>query len=595
MPLLNGAFGEPLLWFLIQNGCFSCSYSLQYLLSWIYLKDFLDLNMKNKFVALGLILLLAGFLRFYDLTTAPPSLNWDEVSHGYNAYSILKTGQDEWGESFPLIFRAYGDYKLPVYIYTTTASIAAFGLNDFAVRFPSALFGLLSVLFTYLLVKRLFKNELIALLSAFFLAISPWHIFLSRPAFEANLASFLVIAALYFFQLGLTKRWFWALSVFFLGLSVHTYNSARVFVPLILITLFCLYRDKIRKGMKQRKKEAFLSLVILILFFTPLVASFTSPEGWARFRWVKILDQGAINRINMARGSSNLPKPLPRLIHNKATYFSLAFVRNYFSNFSPKYLFLKGGSNYQYNIPGQGIIFPVQAPLILVGLYWLFKKRKLKEAKLIFFWWLLAIVPSAATQENPHVLRTILVLPVPLVMASLGFYQAWIWLKKQKIWQYLLILSVGLVLSFSFLNFLKDYFGSYRENYSWAWQYGYKEVAEFVREKGDGYQKIYLTKKYGEPHEFLLFYLKWDPARYQHDPHLYRFFLADWYWVNSFDKFVFLNDEEVKEKAIAEENSGRSLLITSPGNYGEEWVKLETIYFLDNKPAFEILERGFNI
>ena len=550
---------------------------------------------KNKLVILALILLLSIFLRFYSLTDNPPALNWDEVSHGYNAYSILKTGKDEWGKIFPHIFKAYGDYKLPVYIYVTTGSIAAFGLNDLAVRFPSALFGLLSVLFTYLLVKKLFKNDLVAFLSAFFLAVSPWHIFLSRPAFEANLASFLVIAALYFFLIGLTRRWFWVLSIFFLGLSVHTYNSARVFVPLILIILFWLYKKKILEGIKQRKKEAFLSLAILILFFAPLIFSFTSPEGWARFRWVKILDQGAINRINMARGSSTLPKPLPRLIHNKATYFSLAFARNYVSNFSPKYLFLKGGTNYQYNIPGQGIIFPIQAPLILLGLYWLFKKRKLKEAKLIFFWWLLAVIPSAATQENPHVLRTILVLPVPLVMAALGFNQVWVWLKKKKLWQFLLLFSFSLVLTFSLINFWKSYLGSYRENYSWAWQYGYKQAAEFIEENGDDYQKIYLTKKYGEPHEFLLFYLKWDSAKYQNDPHLYRFFLADWYWVNSFDKFVFLNDEEVKEKTVVEENPGKNLLITSPGNYGEGWTKIKTIYFLDNKPAFEILEGGSNI
>ena len=233
--------------------------------------------MKNKFVILGLILLLSAFLRFYKLTEAPPSLNWDEVSHGYNAYSILKTGKDEWSKSFPYIFRAYGDYKLPVYIYLTAGSVALFGLNDFAVRFPSALAGVLSVLFTYLLVKKLFKNDLVAFLSAFFLAVSPWHLFLSRPAFEANLASFLVIAGIYFFLLGLEKKWLLPLSVFFLGLSVHTYNSARVFVPLILITLFLIYKDKILEWIKRRGKESFLSLVIVILFFAPLVVSFVSP------------------------------------------------------------------------------------------------------------------------------------------------------------------------------------------------------------------------------------------------------------------------------------------------------------------------------
>ena len=550
---------------------------------------------KNKLIILVLILLLSIFLRFYKLTEGPPSLNWDEISHGYNAYSILKTGQDEWGESWPHIFRAYGDYKLPVYVYLTTGSIALFGLNDFAVRFPSALAGVLAVLLTYLLVKKLFKSDLVAALSAFFLATSPWHIFLSRPAFEANLASLLVIAGLYFLLIGLDRKRFLALSVFFLGLSVHTYNSARVFVPLILIVFFLLYKNKILKRVKQKRKEAFLSLAILILFFAPLIFSFTSPEGWARFRWVKILDQGAINRINMARGSLNLPRPLPRLIHNKATYFSLGFARNYLSNFSPRYLFAKGGSNYQYNIPGQGIIFPVQAPLILIGFYWLFKKRKLKEVKLIFFWWLLAVIPSAATQENPHVLRTILVLPVPLILAALGFNQVFLWLKKQKVWQGIVLLLFGLVFIFSFLNFWKDYFGFYRENYSWTWQYGYKQAAEFIKEEGDNYQKIYMTKKYGEPHEFLLFYLKWEPARYQTDINLNRYFLADWYWVDSFDKFVFINDEEIKERLSGKTEFEKELLITSPGNYPDSWEKIETINFLDGQPAFEILQRSFTI
>ncbi|MCJ7804131.1 glycosyltransferase family 39 protein [Patescibacteria group bacterium] len=537
--------------------------------------------MKIK-ICLFSILLLASFLRFYQLNQNPPSLNWDEISHGYNAYSILKTGADEWGVKWPLIFRAYGDYKLPVYIYLTSLSIGLFGLNDFAVRFPSALVGVLSVLFTYLLVKKLFKKESLALLSTFFLAISPWHIFLSRPAFEANLASFLVIAGIYFFFLGLERKWLLPLSILFLGLSVHTYNSARVFVPLILITLFLFYKDKVKKSL--------LSLVILVLFFTPLVFSFISPEGWARYKWVTILDQGAINRINMARGASSLPKSLPRLVYNKATYFAASFTKNYFSNLSPCYLFLKGGSNYQYNIPGKGVIYPIQAPFILLGLYWLFRNWRKRESKLVLFWWLLAIVPAAATQENPHVLRTILILPMPQILAALGFVQTWNWLKGKKLAKLILGIVYGLILFFLLAKFLTGYFGSYRKTYSWSWQYGHKQAANYIQLHYNEYEKIFMTKKYGEPHEFLLFYLKWDPEKYRQDSNLKRYFQTDWYWVDSFDKFVFVNDWEIKEKLLDKTVSGKELLITSPGNYPEGWEKIETINFLDGKPAFEILK-----
>src|SRR5690606_7450646 len=135
--------------------------------------------------------------RFLYLDEIPVSLNWDEVSHGYNAYSILRTGKDEWGQTMPLIFRAYGDYKLPVYIYLTAISEAVFGVNEFAVRFVSALAGVGIVYFMYLLGERLYSKR-VGLWSAFLAALSPWSLFLSRGAFEANLGLLFAIAGLYF-------------------------------------------------------------------------------------------------------------------------------------------------------------------------------------------------------------------------------------------------------------------------------------------------------------------------------------------------------------------------------------------------------------
>src|SRR3989344_5129167 len=120
---------------------------------------------KKEIITLLAIIILAVVLRFYKLGTTPPSLYWDEVSLGYNAYSILKTGFDEHHHFLPLTnFAAFGDYKPPGYIYATVPSIALFGLNEFAVRFPSALFGTLTVFLAYLISKKLFKNENIALI-----------------------------------------------------------------------------------------------------------------------------------------------------------------------------------------------------------------------------------------------------------------------------------------------------------------------------------------------------------------------------------------------------------------------------------------------
>src|SRR3989338_3367158 len=98
-------------------------------------------------ILLILIIVIATFLRLYKVDQIPPSLYWDEASLGYNAYAILTTGYDEHGEQFPLArFIAFGDYKPPGYIYATVPGLAVFGVNEFAIRFPSAVSGILMVL-----------------------------------------------------------------------------------------------------------------------------------------------------------------------------------------------------------------------------------------------------------------------------------------------------------------------------------------------------------------------------------------------------------------------------------------------------------------
>src|SRR3990167_393103 len=152
----------------------------------------------NKTVLLGFIIVLASFLRFYNLGVNPPSLTWDEVAWGYNAYSLGIDGKDEHGRFLPLNYlESFGDFKPPLYAYLDVIPVKIFGLNEFAVRFPSAILGSLTVLLTYFLTKRIFwqseRKNLYGLTSAFILAISPWHIMLSRAAFEANVATFFIV------------------------------------------------------------------------------------------------------------------------------------------------------------------------------------------------------------------------------------------------------------------------------------------------------------------------------------------------------------------------------------------------------------------
>src|SRR3989344_9550426 len=175
-------------------------------------------NLHLKFLLAGIVL-LAFILRFYNLETNPPGLYWDEVSNGYNAYSVLKTAKDEYGVFLPTVFRSYDDYKPPVYIYAVVPSIAVFGLNEFAVRFPSAAGGVLTVFLVYLVTKKFFRNVKLALFASFFLAISPWHIQFSRGGFEANFMIFLTILGLYLFLHSKEKFYLLILSAISFGFA----------------------------------------------------------------------------------------------------------------------------------------------------------------------------------------------------------------------------------------------------------------------------------------------------------------------------------------------------------------------------------------
>src|SRR3989344_8303389 len=150
--------------------------------------------MKNKILLL--IIFLSFVLRFYKLGEVPASINWDEASNGYNAYSILETGRDEYGNFLPLYNRSFDDYKPPMYMYLNVLTVKIFGLNDFALRLPSAVLGTLIVPLMYFLVRRLLRRETIALFSAGLVATSPWTLHFSRVGFESNVGLFFGLLAI---------------------------------------------------------------------------------------------------------------------------------------------------------------------------------------------------------------------------------------------------------------------------------------------------------------------------------------------------------------------------------------------------------------
>ncbi len=546
---------------------------------------------KKLTIILALILFLAFSLRFNKVTEVPPALNWDEISIAYNAYSVLKTGRDEWNVFLPVHFKSYGEYKLPAQVYASIPGIAIFGLNELGVRITPVIYGTMTVLLMFFLGRAIFQSRFIGVLSAFLLSISPWHIHLTRGSFESSFAVFWIVLGMWLLVKGFADRKWLAFSMVPFALSVYTYNSARVFTPLFLVAVLLIYR----KTLFKFRKAILLSVLVFAGLMLPLLPYFFSGDRDARFKLVSITDDpGLLPRINENRGSSPLPEPLPRLIHNKITYTSFYFAEHYLAHFSPDFLFISGAPHKQHHVQGVGQLYLFQAPFLLLGFYWLFKSKQ-KFRWFLAGWLMIAFIPVAITNDSiPHALRTLIAAPFYQLVTAYGIYLAFKWIKERKTHLTLpakVILAAVVVISM--IPYLNNYYNNYPNLYSRDWQYGNKEVVEYIKNNQANYDQIVFTRHFGEPHMFTLFYLSYDPYKYQADTNLVRFETFDWVRVLKFDKYYFpdLGDSGTRFDDIIAQNPGKRLLfIGKDGDFSNDWPRLERINFLNGDLAFEIVE-----
>lgn len=466
------------------------------------------INIKPEYIWLTIIVLLGGLIRFYKLGQVPHGFVNDEASIGYNAYSLLKTGKDEFGTVWPLAFRSFGDYKLPVYIYLTIPSILIFGLTEFAVRFPSAFFGVLTIPLVYFLVKKLIRpnqSKLWPLLSSLVLACLPWHIHFSRAAFEVNLALFFILLATYWF---LQAKY---LPSFFLFLtSIFTYHAPRVFVPLWLISLCLIKLKEIKPDLKK------ISLLFAITIVLPTFIILTSKQGLSRASGISIFhpQSGIILKINEKfRQSAGVPTLLVRAFHNKVESFSREILNNYFSHFDPRFLFFQGDPlRPRYRVPDVGQALHFSLPFFLIGTYFLIQSKQW----LILAWLLLSPLSAAPTFETPSSVRAYLMI-IPFCLAiSLGLTKFISYIKRrQPIIKNFSLAVLFLIFIYNLGFYLNAYFIHAPVHEPYEWHGGYKELVTKVNQLQPQYQKIIMTDKHSTPYIFFLFYNQYDPLKWQ--------------------------------------------------------------------------------
>lgn len=501
--------------------------------------------------SLFLILVLCTLLRIPELQKFPPSLYSDEVNQAYNAFSILKTGRDEHNVYIPASLRSFGDWKPPLQTYLIVPSIFLFGLNEYAVRLPNALLGITTVLLSYLLSKQLFlmnkRSEKIALLSALFMAISPWHHYQSRSAMLVMVfLSTFMLAAYFLLKIRSNSKYLYLSAIFF-ALSLYSYYAAVVIVPVYTVVIFLKYRKKIILF----KKQLIISLIIGLLITFPLFFSFIKNNNVfiGRAKYVSVFfDQGINLKVTQFKKedlAENTKHLNSSLYHNKPYLYATDILKRFLTHFQGDFLILQGDYTPPFKIPNMGVIYFADYIFFILGLYFLIKKR---EQSLIFIvaWLIVAMVPASFTFLTPSHNRTFIAVFPIILLCSYGItnFNCKITNKRAIFIFTLMIIYIPL-----FYGYLNNYYKVLPNKNANEWLYGYKELVGFINDNSNRFSKIYFLPGTGMSYTYILFYNQYSPKLVQ--GMVKRDYLPDRFGfehVTSFDKYVFLNKERSWEE-----------------------------------------------
>jgi len=541
---------------------------------------------QSPFILLFLILLIAAILRFYNLSSVPPGASLDEASIGWNAYSILHTGKDEYGYKFPILLRAFDDWRPALYVYFVIPFVKVIGLTTLAVRLPSVLLSLLTIISSYFLIKILFKDyeykNSLSLLVSFLLAISPWNIYISRLGHEVNAGLFFVVSGILFFLLSINdkkKKTFLIFSSILFGFSFYTYQSVKIFTPFIILTLILIYR----KQLLQMKKIFLYPTIIGVMIAAPIVIASFSPNALIRFKGSSVFDTNNPLYAQSAKQllvSKEKGDFLGIILNNRRVTSLNIFISQYFSHFSPKWIFSNTG-NESFKTPGLGLLYYWETPFFFLGIIFLFKSKISPRTKLvIFFWILISFIAPAITTGAPHAMRSYNIIPMPIILTSFGILGMGRFISK-KIGFPLL----GLVVVIELFYFFHQYFFIFPKTQSSSFQYSLSEVMPFIAKNHNKYEKIIISNQGSlyQSYMFYLFYNKYDPKKYLEEGGTVSGGYAE---THKFNKYIFRPINYKKDRL--EKNT---LLVGNPSDFSQDIRALTEFRNLDGKISVEMISK----
>ena len=469
--------------------------------------------MKNNKIKLIIILLIALILRAYKIDTFP-ALNPDEAALGYNAYSLIETGKDEHGISWPLHFKSFGDFKPGGYVYLAMPFIKLIGLTPLAVRLPNLILSILTIYILYKLIILLTTSNALSLCIALALSLSPWHIHFSRGAWESSAALFFIVLGIYWFYSYIIHHKSYFIYLFPLPFvaSLYIYHSARIISPLIVIFLLIANH----KLLITNFKKIILPFFVAILLTIPVLFSFLVNGGTTRFGGVGLLaDYGPTSRAEELLNNHGNTKLVNRIIHNRRVLYGISWMQKYSSHFDLNFLFINGDEVPRSKSPEMGQLYLIELPLLLVGIIYLLKLQKAKALKhLTIALLFISPIASSLTFQAPSALRSLpMVIPFSILTGSGLYYLSTLF--KTNLWTTLYYILIFVAYTYSLIYFIDTYFIHSPQRYPYAWNNGFSEVVPYVENQKTKFSDIYFTDKYDQPYILYLFYSKYDPSKIQ--------------------------------------------------------------------------------
>lgn len=520
--------------------------------------------MKKSAIPIFLILALGLFIRIYNVGNAPSGMLIDEISHGYNAYSILNTGKDEFGNSYPLSFKAFGDYKLPAYIYSAVIPVKIFGLNSFAVRLPSVIAGTLLILAIYFLLRSLHFNNNVSLMGALITSISPWTIILSRFAWESNLGLLFFTVGLTFLFRSISKNSYinLILSSIFLGMTWYSYIPYRL-ITILLFSIFLIYFLLKRKLVI---KKAIIATIVFLLVISPLIPTSFSRAGTARLNQTNILTKSDTKvEIIESRNycTENVPKFICYLNSNKATVVSRTILTRYISMLSLNFLFIRGEEARYLSLESFGLLPIFLMPFYICGLIVLIRKDP--KNKRPYLKWILPLgiliagFPSSLSGDPQRVQLSALY-PFVVILLAYGILLLESNIKKgitRKLYYSSLVICSLFFTLFFMLNYMSIHLRKFEKTYGNFT----KELINYAVKQNNTTQ-IYIKPFFPHPIMYYAFYSQLHPEIYQKSIVLSQPAPDGFYQATDLNNVHIMNDSPFAISCKFKKNNRSAVIIT---------------------------------